>query len=246
MRNVLLIIDPNNDFTLPTGSLYVPGAEKTCQWLSDFIDSEAVDFSDIVISKDYHPKDHIAHPCFWKENPSPFSVITLDDVRYGKMNPVDSSLKEKVYKYMETVKTLTIWPEHCVIGTEGCHINSVLKEAVKRWDLRHPSPHQILKKGMYQLSEMHSIFSMADPNVNDQIPQEIIGFLGYLDVCDKVYIAGFAKDVCVALSVKDLRKREELRNKLVFMNSGMATLDEQAPLLDVFSEATENFGAIEY
>lgn len=246
MRNVLLIIDPNNDFTLPSGSLYVPGAEKACQWLADFIDSEKVDFTDIAISKDYHPKDHIAHPCFWKENPEPFSIITLDDVRYGKMRPVDSSLNEKVYKYMESVGTLTIWPEHCVIGTEGCRINTVLKEAVKRWDLRHPNPHQVLRKGMYQLSEMHSIFSMADSNANNEIPKIITGFMDYLEVCDKVYIAGFAKDVCVALSVKDLRKNENLQGKLVFVNSGMATLDEQAPLLDVFSEAIQNFGAIEY
>lgn len=246
MRNVLLIIDPNNDFTLPTGSLYVPGAEKVCQWLSDFIDSEKVDFSDIVISKDYHPKDHIAHPCFWKENPAPFSVITLDDVRYGKMRPVNSELNNKVYEYMKNVGTLTIWPEHCVIGTEGCHINSVLKDAVKRWDLRHPSPHQILKKGMYQLSEMHSIFSMADKTLNHEVPKVILDFLDYLEVCDKVYIAGFAKDVCVALSVQDLVQREELRNKLVFINSGMATLDENAKLLEVFSDAIKNFGATEY
>ena len=38
-RNLLLIIDPQNDFVNPDGSLYVDGAEDSiknlCQWINE-------------------------------------------------------------------------------------------------------------------------------------------------------------------------------------------------------------------
>ena len=34
MKTVLFIVDMQNDFCLPTGSLYVPGAEKDAERLS--------------------------------------------------------------------------------------------------------------------------------------------------------------------------------------------------------------------
>ncbi len=76
-KNVLLIIDPQNDFTdLPyeengvvcAGSLAVDGAISDYKKLVKLLKS--VDdnfFSEIHVSLDTHTKEHIGHPGFWKK-----------------------------------------------------------------------------------------------------------------------------------------------------------------------------------
>lgn len=54
--NVLLIIDPQNDFV--EGSLPVPGATEAMQWLADWIISDIARYSAIVITMDQHPLGH--------------------------------------------------------------------------------------------------------------------------------------------------------------------------------------------
>lgn len=60
MKNILLIVDPQNDFI--TGSLAVEGAKKKMMYLSDYIDSIEYDY--IFITMDTHPLNH----CSFKEN----------------------------------------------------------------------------------------------------------------------------------------------------------------------------------
>lgn len=60
MKNVLLIVDPQNDFI--TGSLAVEGAKEKMMYLSDYIDSVEYDY--IFITMDTHPLNH----CSFKEN----------------------------------------------------------------------------------------------------------------------------------------------------------------------------------
>lgn len=60
MKNVLLIVDPQNDFI--TGSLAVEGAKEKMMYLSDYIDSVEYDY--IFITMDTHPLYH----CSFKEN----------------------------------------------------------------------------------------------------------------------------------------------------------------------------------
>ena len=60
----------------------------------------------------------------------------------------------------------------------------------------------------------------------------------------KVYIAGFAKDYCVAESVKDMMKEQRLSGKLVFLNKCMASIDKNSESLKVYEDAVKDFGAI--
>ena len=41
MSNALLIIDPQNDFCNPNGTLFVSGAEEDCERLAEFIDNNS-------------------------------------------------------------------------------------------------------------------------------------------------------------------------------------------------------------
>ena len=49
MKTVLLIVDMQNDFCLPSGSLYVPGAEKDVERLSRLIKKKTTVIDKIIL-----------------------------------------------------------------------------------------------------------------------------------------------------------------------------------------------------
>ena len=104
MRFSLLIIDPQNDFSSPEGTLYVPGAKEDSKRLASFVDKNTDKISSIHITLDAHPNYHIAHPYFWVDsegkNPAPYTIITYQDYLDRKFTPVDASLKRKVEDYL--------------------------------------------------------------------------------------------------------------------------------------------------
>ena len=77
-KNVLFIIDPQNDFHVG-GTLGVPGAHEDSARIADFIRSNTDAIDGIYVSLDSHHRLHIAHGVFWKntegEHPPPFTLI---------------------------------------------------------------------------------------------------------------------------------------------------------------------------
>ena len=60
---------------------------------------------------------------------------------------------------------------------------------------------------------------------------------------DEIIIAGFAKDYCVAETVKDLVMDGRFKDKLRFLESGMACINSKNPSLSIYEEAIKNYGA---
>ena len=93
----LLLIDIQNDFH-PGGSLAIPDADKDAERTANFIKKHSASISRIALTMDSHQRLHIAHPVFWKnsagEHPSPFTIISMDDVKSGKWIP-RSDIKQK-------------------------------------------------------------------------------------------------------------------------------------------------------
>ena len=65
MKQILLIVDPQNDFCRG-GSLAVDGAYEALELLSKYLENEEIKdcFDKIIVTQDYHPKTH----CSFKEN----------------------------------------------------------------------------------------------------------------------------------------------------------------------------------
>ena len=79
-KNVLLIIDPQIDFT-EGGSLQVPGATEDYENMITMLNSVGDKFNEIHVSLDTHTENHIGHPNFWiQTNGSdiPNSIFILD------------------------------------------------------------------------------------------------------------------------------------------------------------------------
>ena len=62
MKNILLIVDPQNDFI--TGSLAVEGAKEKMMKLAEYIESEGHKYDYICVTLDTHPENHMS----FKEN----------------------------------------------------------------------------------------------------------------------------------------------------------------------------------
>lgn len=244
MRKLLLIIDPQNDFVNPKGSLYVPGAEKAVRNIAKFIGNNDADLDGIAVTMDTHHKYHIAHKSYWIPTPSDFDTISYDDLVSRKFRTVRAEENEVAKRYLKNLgRPITIWPDHCLEGSEGWAIPNVLMNAIHDWELKtYPVEFaEFYQKGTNPGFEAFSLFTKA-PGLGDYRPYADIDiFADY----DKIIVCGVAKDVCVANTVMDMLQDdgENYVNKLVFLEPGMAALDPKSPMNQVFSDAVEHLGA---
>lgn len=127
----LVIIDPQNDFCDPKGSLFVPGADQDMKVrLPKMINRLKGKIDEVHCTLDSHHKFDIAHPMYWKDSsgkqPAPFTCITAQDVEQGKWTTSVPSLYKRTLEYVRTLAKnnrypLVIWPEHCLIRIMGCY-----------------------------------------------------------------------------------------------------------------------------
>ena len=129
----LVIIDIQRDFVDPKrGALPVKGAVKDVQKIIRFIYENLEDIYGIYISMDTHYYDSIFHPYMWKkpngEDVEPFTEITLEKINKHEIIPLFKKEQIEYVKRLEeeTGNKLTIWPYHCLHGTDGWLIEKQL------------------------------------------------------------------------------------------------------------------------
>ena len=239
MNRLLLIIDPQNDFVDSKGSLYVPGAEKAIDAITEYIKTRGKDLTDIAITQDSHHKYHIAHPAYWNPRPEPFTQITVEGYKSGKYNPilypptVDKPVDPFTLQYLESLPgPLTIWPEHCLIGSWGWCFPTVLVNAIHNWEtnVRPQKFATIYQKGMIANFEAFSLFTKSG-----ELEYRPYASLDVFADYDEIVVCGFAKDICVANTIKDMLDSGLYEGKLRIFEAGMASIDENSPMMEVFS-----------
>lgn len=231
--NAMLIIDMQNDFVLSNGALSVPGAEDDAKRVSDFIRSNSKSIHYIAATLDSHHPIHIANPIFWKDangnHPTPFTVITKQDIKDGKwqtaFNPQWAS--HYVEELENNGKTLTIWPEHCIVGSNGFALVQTLMDALMYWEKETSRPYMLEFKGSNWYSEHYSIFKaeVEVPNCPEtQINQNLINALNKYD---RVFLLGQAANVCCLNSLNDLNTyAPDLVKKLVILEDCMSPIGQ--------------------
>ena len=95
-KDVLVIVDVQNDFC-PGGSLAVKDGDTIIK----SINSMQKHFRHIVLTQDWHPKDHTS---------------------FSTTNPEKEIFSTKKMPYGDQV----IWPPHCIIGTKGAEFHKDL------------------------------------------------------------------------------------------------------------------------
>jgi nicotinamidase/pyrazinamidase len=161
LDSILLVIDMQYDF-MPGGALAVADGDA----LVPLINRLGQQFSSVVITQDWHPAGHISFASS-HSNRAPFETTTLP---YGLQ---------------------TLWPDHCIQGSEGAELHA---------DLDIPHAQLILRKGCNGHIDSYSAFLEADRTT----PTGLASYLKERGV-QNVFVVGLALDFCVAWSALDAR-----------------------------------------
>lgn len=211
-KNVLFIIDPQNDFH-PGGSLGVPGANEDSARIAEFIKTNVDKIDEIYVSLDSHHRIHIAHGVFWKNSqgshPPPFTLIKSSDVEQGTWIPVDSTKLEHAKFYTKALEekgrfVVCIWPEHCLIGTPGHAVVPILNDAMQEWVKHKMKSIEYIHKGTNCLTEMYSAIAAEVPMEDDPSTNVNPDLIHRLHAADQVFICGEAKSHCVNYTMRDI------------------------------------------
>lgn len=215
----LLIIDPQNDFCIANGpggekgALVVGGADADMNRLADFITKNEKRIGDINCTLDSHDPIHIAHPIFWVnsrgDNPPPFTLITVDDVKNGVWRAVYPSLQKRAQSYVESLAkngryVLCIWPPHCLIGSWGASVVPSVHNSLTRWAVKKFNKVNWVTKGSNFMTEHYSGVMADVPDDNDVTTKLNTGLLDILSNYDEILLAGEALSHCLANTVTDI------------------------------------------
>lgn len=165
----LIVIDVQNDFVSPKGSLYVKESEEIVNPILDLVRAEVEqDFHRIVLVRDWHTK---LHTSFAKSHDLP----DYSQYEYKSPKPGDKS-----------TQIGTLWPVHCVQNTWGSQLaNPLLKETYQR----HL---KIVDKGFLTNREYYSAFN----DIWNFHKTELHDYLQKHHITE-VLIVGVALDYCV-------------------------------------------------
>ncbi|MCC8174268.1 MAG: isochorismatase family protein [Odoribacter sp.] len=230
MKTILFIIDMQNDFCKPEGNLYVPGADMDVQRLGNLIIHKKEVINEIILTQDNHQVMDIAHSCFWinskGEHPEPFTVITSEDILANNWIPVFD--KDKTLFYLQELEKAdefphTIWPEHCLWGSEGAAIIDELMQKIIEW-ARTGKYFEIVSKGAYPFTEHFGAFRANVPIEDVHETHFNLPLLDKLNTADTIWMAGEAKSHCVANTLKQLFDFPEIVSKLVLLEDCMSNI----------------------
>ncbi len=229
-RICLVPVDVQNTFCIPGFELYVGGRSGTGavddnRRLSEFIYRNLGGITEICPTMDTHQAIQIFHSIFLVnekgEHPSPFTLISEEDVRRGiwKFNPAvahslgiseaygQQYLRHYVHELKEGAKyDLTIWPYHAMLGGIGYAIVSLVEESIFFHSVVRYSRPDFQIKGDNPLTENYSVLSpeVLEDTEGGQIAQKNTQFIQKLLQFDAVVITGQAKSHCVAWTIDDL------------------------------------------
>jgi nicotinamidase/pyrazinamidase len=155
----LVVIDVQNDFC-PGGALAVAGGDE----IVPLINTLSKDFDHVILTQDWHPSGHSSFASS-HGGKKPFEIIMMP---YGEQ---------------------TLWPDHCIQGTDGAAFHPWLE-----WN----KAELVVRKGFRKAIDSYSAFYENDHNT----PTGLAGYLGERGI-SQITLVGLATDYCVAYSALD-------------------------------------------
>jgi nicotinamidase/pyrazinamidase len=212
--NTLLIIDPQNDFCTPSGTLFVPGADEDMARLARLLRTRMESFSEIVVTLDSHPSVAIERPTFWMRGNGqpvkPFTEITQAQVAAGEYSPRNPALRNEVLAYTKALEAqgryrLMVWPVHCVTGTWGHNIHDELVDALGDWEVFVQHGAFKVLKGQNPLTEQYSAVRAEVPLPDDATTQTNYQLIAKCRPgAGLLLVGGEAASHCVAATLEHL------------------------------------------
>lgn len=158
-NKALIVIDIQNDFC-PGGALAVANGDAIIPRVNALMD----EFSAVVLTQDWHPKGHSSFASS-HSGKVPFESVTM---AYGEQ---------------------TLWPDHCVQGSDGAAFHP---------ELRTDPADLVIRKGFRPAIDSYSAFFENDRTT----PTGLDGYLRSRGISSVTFV-GLATDYCVAYSALD-------------------------------------------
>jgi nicotinamidase/pyrazinamidase len=212
MNTHLLVIDPQNDFCDPNGSLYVKGAERDMDRIAALVGRLGNKLNAIHVTLDSHRKVDISHPIWFKDSrgrhPAPLTLIAAADVEKGAWTTTQPSAYGRTLDYLKALDTSgryphVIWPYHCLIGDGGHNVWPKLAAAIHDWEDRFAMA-DFVTKGSNPWTEHFSAVQAEVPDPSDPTTQVNTRLIDTLEHADVVLLAGEALSHCLANTVRDV------------------------------------------
>lgn len=241
-KNALLIIDAQNDFCVPGAPLYVVGAEKDNERLAAWIRNNSEEIDHISYTLDTHQVNDISHPSIWRNKDgsmiAPHTIIRYKDLEDGTYYPI--IYRQRIQEYIKKIEDLAmqeqannipfpvlfhyIWPEHCVMSTNGAELSKVISDALIHWTRQNPAyTYNAWVKGTNPLTEHFGSFQAQITYTEFPETQLNQNLIKTLEKYDNVFFAGQAKSHCVATTLKQmLYLAPNLASKLVILEDCMS------------------------
>lgn len=246
-RNALLLIDAQYDFCHPNGALFVKGADEDMYRLSDWIKNNSNELDFICFTLDQHLWKTIFHPIWFQDekglDPKPFTTITALDIINGKWIP--QFFPQETLRYLQDLEDQgqfahTIWPYHCLMGSQGASLFEPVAKAIFDW-AKHKKDYLPMPKGTHPLTEHYGIFQAQIP-INDE-PNTLLNWdlIQKLNQYERIFIAGEAQSHCVATSIDQLLKyAPHVAKKVVILTDCMSPVPGFEHLADeIYLRANE-------
>lgn len=226
-RVILLAIDVQGTFCVPTGELFVGGAPADTSRLIRFVEGNFEAITHIACTLDTHKAFQIFHPAFLVDadgkNPPPFTPISHADVVAGRWRIAPSaayallgsaqrynSLQAYLLHYTSELTKggrydLFVWPYHAMLGG----INHALVSAWESACFFHGVARGYNTTFETKGGQLPENYSVLRPEVltgvgGSPLCQKNTHFFQALMSNDAVIIAGQAKSHCVAWTIDDL------------------------------------------
>lgn len=246
----LLLIDPQKDFCHKDGSLYVPGATEDMDRVAVMIRRLKGKIDDIHVTLDSHRKVDIAHPIWFKDSagnhPGPFTMITAADLKSGKWMTTMPGAFNRTLAYLEALEATgryahVIWPEHCLIGSEGHNVMPNLLDALHEWEDRFALV-DFVTKGSNPWTEHFSAVQAEVPDPEDPTTQLNTGLIETVQKADIILVAGEARSHCVANTIRDMAANFDAATiaKMVLLTDAMTDVGDP-PGTTLFSDMGNKF-----
>jgi nicotinamidase-related amidase len=248
MKNFKIFgIDIQNAFVKAGEPLCVPGAPEDNVRIKEMIRTLAPFISDIILTVDTHPVDHIGHPGYWMfadgtEVP-PFTFITPEMLTEGKIAPRDLTKLGYATRYVSVLGGTMVWPVHCVPGTDSHKLSDEIEVALTNWKAVTGGVPTIVKKGFHKELESFGIFAPefeAHEDTTADFNDQLVGAL--LFGGDPIVVVGEASSHCVKRSVEQLVQRIKDYNlgfdlsKIILLKDCMSPVPNFEAVADKFFE----------
>jgi nicotinamidase-related amidase len=239
-RICLLAVDVQNTFCIPDFELFVGGRSGTGavddnRRLCEFVYRNLGEITQIFPSLDTHHAMQVFHAIWVVDeqgnHPAPFTLISAEDVAAGRWRlnsgvaralgiDVDYAERHLAYYTRRLAEggkyDLTIWPYHAMLGGIGHALVSAVEEAVFFHGIARYSNPEFQVKGDNPLTEH---YSMLGPEVTegpdgDRLAGKNTQLIEKLLTFDVIVVGGQAKSHCLAWTIDDLLKDQEVRERL--------------------------------